>query len=158
MRIVSALILYVALLLPASLFAADNRLIQPSADLTPEQVIEIQLLGLQESKNDFQGIEQVWAFAHPSNRRVTGPLERFAKLFTYPAYAPMVGHKGYQYKLIDKDVETARFVVTLTGRDGNAYAYLWDLRITQIEDVSTNIEAGWWMTTGVTAPRKGDAL
>ena len=145
-------------LLSAPVLANEGRLIQPSSDYTPEQVIEIQLLGLQASKDDLRGIEQVWVFAHPSNKRVTGPIGRFAQLFTYPAYAPMVGHTSYQYQLIDKDVETARFKVTLTGRDGRAYEYLWDLRKTQPEDVTADTEAGWWMTTGVTAPRTGDAL
>ena len=89
--------------------ADTDRLIHIDSAYSPEQVIEIQLFGLQASKDDITAIEQVWVFAHPDNKRATGPLVRFARLFTYPAYAPMVGHKGYSYELLAKDDRTARF-------------------------------------------------
>ena len=158
MKQFASLIYALGMLFFASRAVGEERLIQPNADLSPEQVIEIQLLGLQESKSDFTGIEQVWAFAHPANRKVTGPLERFARLFAYPAYAPMVGHRGYQYELMSEDGQTARFKVALTGRDGQAYTYLWELRKTTLNDKTAEIDVGLWMTTAVTAPRKGDAL
>jgi len=158
MRTLIVFLIYLGLMMLSVARADGDRLIQPDSTYSPEQVIEIQLLGLQASKDDISGIEQVWIFAHPDNRRVTGPIGRFARLFTYPAYAPMVGHKGYSYELIEKDDNTARFKVDLRGRDGNGYLYLWDLRKTAKDDVTAEIKAGWWMTTAVTAPRKSDAL
>ena len=157
MRQLFAVLMIVGLWVQGVAHAENGRLIQPDSAYSPEQVIEIQLLGLQASKDDISGIEQVWAFAHPDNRRATGPIVRFARLFTYPAYAPMVGHKGYSYSLIEKDNTTARFKVDLKGRDGNGYSYIWDLRKTATDDVTAEIKADWWMTTGVTAPRKSNA-
>ena len=65
-----------------------DTLIQPSSEFSPQVVIEIQLLGLQASApediRDGKGIEQVWLFAHPNNKRVTGPLPRFRTLFDSP--------------------------------------------------------------------------
>ena len=50
-------------------------LIKPRSDIRPAEVIGIQLSGLQ--KNDYKfkdsGIEQTWNFAHPNNKKVTGP-------------------------------------------------------------------------------------
>ena len=54
-------------------------IIKPSINIKPGKVIKIQLQGLM--KNDIpeidRGIEQTWEFAHPNNRRFTGPLSRF---------------------------------------------------------------------------------
>ena len=158
MRVVIALLICLGLIVPSIARADTDRLIQPDSAYSPEQVIEIQLFGLQASKDDITAIEQVWVFAHPDNKRATGPLDRFARLFTYPAYAPMVGHKGYSYELLAKDDRTVRFRVDLRGRDGNGYSYIWDLRKTLADDVTSEVKEGWWMTTGVTAPRKSDAL
>jgi len=158
MRTLIAFMMVIGLYLQSVALAQTDRLIQPDSGYSPEQVIEIQLLGLQASKDDISGIEQVWVFAHPDNKRATGPIGRFARLFTYPAYAPMVGHKGYSYEVLAKDDSTARFRVDLRGRDGNGYSYIWDLRKTLADDVTSQVKEGWWMTTAVTAPRKSDAL
>ena len=63
--------------------------------------------------NKSAGIEQVWIFAHPDNKRVTGPLQKFATLFDAPAYAPLLGHLNYVIN--DKRFEggVARFVLTV---------------------------------------------
>ena len=101
-----------------ALFAWGNaraaEFILPSSDLSAQEVVEIQLLGLQSSKtDDSAGIEQVWIFAHPDNKRVTGPLQKFATLFDAPAYAPLLGHLNYVFN--DSRVEggVARFVLTV---------------------------------------------
>ena len=145
-----------------SVRADDSTLIMPSSELSPEQVIEIQLLGLSAggdvaSFDPHQGIKQVWVFAHPDNRRVTGPLMRIAQLFINPAYAPMVGHTRHEIEPFKQDETEASFIVSITAQDGRVYAYLWSLRLTEDGDASQTVEPGWWMTSSVSAPRIGDA-
>ena len=61
----------------------------PKPELTPEQVVEIQVEALR--KNDVPtpdaGIATTFRFASPGNRKVTGPLERFAPIVKAPATA-----------------------------------------------------------------------
>ena len=56
-------------------------LIKPNKEISPKQVVEIQLNGLMNNDKDFtdHGIEQTWNFAHPANKQVTGPLPRIKK-------------------------------------------------------------------------------
>ena len=76
MKNIYCLLLYISLFLPG-LGQADE-FIKPSARLSAEEVVEIQLLGLQAAGDDRPaGIEQVWRFAHPDNRKMTGPITRF---------------------------------------------------------------------------------
>ena len=48
----------------------------PTNSILPAEVIKIQLVGLMDNDRDFKdsGIEQTWNFAHPDNKKNTGPL------------------------------------------------------------------------------------
>ena len=56
-------------------------LINPSSLIKPKEVIKIQLSGLMKNDDQFKdsGIEQTWNFAHPDNKKNTGPLPNFKK-------------------------------------------------------------------------------
>lgn len=137
--------------------SGNNVFISPSPDLSAFEVVEIQLLGLKTSGLEkMVGIEQVWLFAHPDNKRVTGPLERFAKLFENPAYAPLVGHTSARIEEIDRGDGVVRFVVTVLARDGQTYGYEWVLRLNR--ENGAGAEGGdIWMTSAVSAPKVGSA-
>ena len=155
MRILFISILCLFAAMRASIAA---ELIQPSPSYSPQVVIEIQLLGLQASSPetiiDGKGIEQVWNFAHPANKAVTGPLTRFRTLFDNPSYAPLVNHVSHVIDVMDLSETTAIFVVKIQGQDGKSYGYLWNLM--KVED---GPQDGSWMTVSVSSPRlMGGAL
>ena len=74
-----------------SLTISQADLIKPSSNIEPYQVVEIQLKSLQKNNSPTidNGIEQTWEFAHPSNRKSTGPLDRFKNML-----------KGKSYKIL----------------------------------------------------------
>ena len=57
-------------------------LINPSSLIKPKEVIQIQLKGLMKNDDHFKdsGIEQTWNFAHPDNKKNTGPLPNFKQM------------------------------------------------------------------------------
>ncbi|MBL6622068.1 MAG: hypothetical protein ISP42_00025 [Alphaproteobacteria bacterium] len=126
-------------------------LIRPAASHSPQEVVEIQLMGLQAEDTEL-GIEQVWLFAHPANKAMTGPLARFRTLFASPAYAPLLGHQAHAIRRMDETADNVRFVVRVLAQDGLSYAYLW-----QLQRVADGPQANHWMTVGVSAPRAGSA-
>ncbi len=128
--------------------AASDSLIVPDANYTPQEVIEIQLLGLQSGDKE-QGIEQVWLFAHPFNKRATGPLARFRTLFEMPAYAPLLNLTSYSIKQVNETAAESQFVVSIVTNDGVSYDYFW-----AVEKVLDGKQAGFWMTTMVSSPRQ----
>lgn len=128
--------------------ASAESLIVPAADYTPLEVIEIQMLGLQ-SGDPVQGIEQVWVFAHPFNKRATGPLARFRTLFEMPAYAPLLDLRSYSIKAVSETAIESQFVVSIVTSDGVSYDYFW-----AVEKVLEGEQAGFWMTTMVSSPRQ----
>lgn len=156
----SAVLFFILTVMLASLAARAAEFIRPSAELSARDVVEIQLLGLQSGDTDRPaGIEQVWIFAHPDNKRVTGPLAKFLTLFDAPAYAPLLGHLNYVINDSRISDGVARFVLTVLARDGSSYGYLWVLRLADLaaDQTASGQPETVWMTTAVSAPRAGGA-
>ena len=71
-------ILYIILFFLISL-NVNAEMIKPNPSISAKDVILIQLKALQTNNLPFEdaGIEQTWEFAHPNNRKFTGPLNNF---------------------------------------------------------------------------------
>ena len=127
----------------------SEEFIKPNADLSPKDVVEIQMLGLQSSLNNENiGIEQVWIFAHPDNKKATGPLERFKLLFKNPLYQPLIGNQQYNIDILNETKDKVDLLVSVTAIDDNIYEYIWTLK-----KFSSDSDVGVWMTSAVTRQR-----
>ena len=60
--------------------------IRPNDKFSPLEVVDIQLTSLQSNSNDNKGIYQCWLFAHPENKKYTGPLGRFVSMIRSNPY------------------------------------------------------------------------
>jgi len=121
----------------------------PGPDLAAREVVEIQLEAL--SDNDTPtpnaGIERVWAFAHPNNRAVTGPLARFKRMLKGPGYGVLIDHSRAEIVALGEGGNRAVYRVRVLARDGGFYRFRWQLE-------KASLDAGEaWMTTGVTPGR-----
>ena len=67
---------------------AKADLTKPNDGIDPYHVVNIQLTGLKNNDAPYKnyGIEQTWEFAHPSNKKYTGPLPRFINLLSSESY------------------------------------------------------------------------
>ena len=79
-------------------------IIKPAENLTAYDVVKIQLTALKNnnkpSKNT--GIKQTWIFAHPENKKYTGPYERFEKMLLGNQYNLLLNHDSHRIELIMK--------------------------------------------------------
>ena len=121
----------------------------PGPDLAAREVVRIQLDALSDndSPTPNAGIEQAWAFAHPDNRAVTGPLPRFKRMLKGPGYGVLINHSRAEIIPVGEGDERAVYRVRVVARDGGLYRFRWQLK-------KASLEAGpAWMTTGVTPGR-----
>jgi hypothetical protein len=121
--------------------------ILPSLDLSPEDVLSIQLRALSEAENKpdtNSGIARVWAFAHPSNRVITGPLPRFTLMLQSPSYRALIGHRSHHMKQVSLTTDKAHYAVKIQSSSGADFGYSW-----HIGKVSSGRYKGMWMTTSV---------
>ena len=131
-------------------------IIQPAKNLTAYDVVKIQLTALKNnnklSKND--GIKQTWIFAHPENKRFTGPYERFEKMILGDQYKILLNHTSHKINLISNSEENYIYNIELITKKKKIYFYEWHL-----EKGTTEKCEGCWFTTIVSPPLNiGDAI
>ena len=124
--------------------------IKPSKKIEPDQVVQIQLKGLMNNNNPYSdvGIEQTWEFAHPKNKKYTGPLEKFKKMLKGDSYYMLLGHKEHQIEQVYLNENVATFLVTILDSDKNYYKFKW-----QVEKyINQGPLKDCWLTTAVSQP------
>ena len=128
--LVFGLIYLVIIFLFAGMFiltTAKAEIIKPNSEIEPNQVVKIQLDGLM--KNDEpnlnNGIKQTWEFAHPSNKKYTGPLSKFITLLKGQNYKMLINHLDNEIIEIFKTSNKYGFEVTILSNDKNYYQFQW---------------------------------
>ena len=134
-------------------FSAPARaaeMVYPNPDIAPAEVIAIQLNGLQynDSPEIDAGIRQTWAFAHPRNRAITGPLQRFATMLKGPGYDMILYHASHQIVPANSGDGWRQFDVFMESGNGKLLQFAWI-----VEKVTEGRYKDCWMTVAVSAPR-----
>ena len=142
-------ILYIIFFLLISL-NINAEMIKPDPTISAKDVISIQLKALQINNSPFEdaGIEQTWEFAHPNNRKFTGPLNNFIRMIKNPSYSMMIDHLEHNIIPVEEKETNSYYFVELTDVNGKKYGFEWT-----VEKVSENGKfKDCWMTIGVSTP------
>ena len=129
---------------------AQSEIIKPNKNIKPIKVVEIQLKGLM--KNDLpykdKGIVQTWEFAHPNNKKFTGPLNKFKEMLKGESYKMLINHENHEVKKIFLSNEVAVFEVVIMDIDKKYFKFKW-----QVEKYLDNGPLkNCWLTTVVSQP------
>ena len=106
---------------------AKADLIEPNDRIEPYQVVKIQLTGLMnnDTPNINSGIEQTWKFAHPTNKKYTGPLPRFINLLNSESYKMLLNHMENEIIEVFKSSNKYSFEVTILAKNKSYYKFQW---------------------------------
>ena len=143
--IFKALIIYSILL-----SSSTAEILKPSSNIRPSEVVKIQLNGLQKNDLDFKdsGIEQTWNFAHPNNKKVTGPLPNFKRMIKGDAYQMMLDHISHTITELRSSDNWAQFEVIILDKNKIYHKFNW-----QVEKYSLDGSLkDCWLTTMVSNP------
>ncbi len=146
-------LIYVILILVfAVMFIVTTRadIVKPNNGIEPYQVVKIQLRSLKNNDEPYEnaGIEQTWEFAHPNNKKFTGPLERFKILLNSDSYRMMLNHIDHNIAEVKITDLRAAFEVTILGEEKNYYKFSW---IVEKYDLDGPLK-DCWLTTAVSQP------
>ena len=136
------------LLIFTSISKAD--LIKPNKDILPSEVVKIQLTGLQNNDSDFKdgGIEQTWNFAHPKNKKNTGPLPNFKMMIKSKSYQMLLNHLSHTITDVGGGDKWAQFEVIILDKEKIYHKFNW-----QVEKyVDEGPLKDCWLTTMVSSP------
>jgi len=129
---------------------ASAELIKPSIEIDPAKVVNIQLSGLMKNDNPSKnhGIKQTWEFAHPANKKYTGPLPKFINLLQSESYKMLLNHLDNEITEVFKSINRYGFEVTILALDKKYYKFQWVVE-KYYEDGPLK---DCWLTTSVSNP------
>ena len=125
-------------------------IIKPNSNIEPSEVVKIQLLGLQKNNDGFEdsGIEQTWNFAHPNNKKATGPLDKFKRMIKGNNYQMMINHISHTITEIRGGDNMVQFEVIILDNKKIYHKFDW-LVEKYTEDGPLK---DCWLTTMVSSP------
>ena len=129
--------------------AAD--LIKPKPALKPLDVLLIQLNSLKNNNTPYTdaGIEQTWEFAHPNNKAITGPLNKFKQMIYSKSYEILISHENSEITILKETENISTYKVVILSKDKKKYYYIWQVEKVLFEGNFKNC----WMTTSVSNPQ-----
>ena len=133
-----------------SISISKAEILKPRSDIKPSEVIKIQLLGLQKNDNNFEdsGIEQTWNFAHPNNKKVTGPLDNFKRMIKGNNYQMMINHISHTITELGSSDKWAQFEVIILDKEKIYHKFNWQVEKYSIDGPLKDC----WLTTMVSNP------
>ena len=144
------LIFKVLVLLLITISISKAEILKPSSDINPKEVVKIQLTGLQKNDLNFKdsGIEQTWNFAHPNNKKVTGPLGNFKRMLKGNSYEMMINHLSHTITQLGSSDKWAQFEVVILDKNKIYHKFNW-----QVEKYTEEGELkNCWLTSMVSNP------
>ena len=125
-------------------------ILKPNSNIKPYEVVKIQLLGLQKNNEVFKdnGIEQTWNFAHPNNKKATGPLYKFKSMIKSNNYQMLINHISHTITQIRGGDNWVQFEVIILDKNKIYHKFNW-----QVEKYNEDGPLkDCWLTTMVSSP------
>ena len=125
-------------------------LINPSSLIKPKEVVQIQLTGLMNNDNQFKdsGIEQTWNFAHPDNKKNTGPLSNFKIMIKGRSYQMLLNHLSHTITEVGSSDKWAQFEVIILDKEKIYHKFNWQVEKYTMDGPLKDC----WLTTMVSSP------
>ena len=129
---------------------AEAELIKPQKGIEPNQVVKIQLGGLMnnDKPNFNDGIKQTWEFAHPENKKYTGPFSKFINLLKSESYIMLINHLDSEIIEVFRSNNKYGFEVTILANDKKYYKFQWVVEKYYKDGPLKDC----WLTTSVSNP------
>ena len=140
----------ILILLLATISFSNAELLNPNSSIAPKEVVKIQLSGLQQNDLEYKdsGIEQTWNFAHPNNKKVTGPLNNFKRMIKGASYQMMIDHLSHTITEVGISNKSAQFEVIILDKNKIYHKFNWQVEKYTEEGSLKDC----WLTTMVSSP------
>ena len=125
----------------------NSEIINPNEKLSPYDVVKVQLEALKNNDKDDEGIKQTWLFAHPENKKSTGPYERFRIMIYGAQYKSLLNHSSHKINLIMNTPNKHIFKIEILAKDKQLLFYEWHVQKASEENCNN-----CWFTSAVSMP------
>ena len=87
--------------------------------------------------------------AHPNNKKITGPLEKFKKMIYSKSYKLLISHLNSEITILKETEDMSVYKVIVLTKNKKKYYYIWQVEKVFLEGNLKNC----WMTTSVSNPK-----
>ena len=125
-------------------------LVSPDSSILPTEVVKIQLVALMNNDSEYKdrGIEQTWSFAHPNNKKNTGPLTNFKMMIKGNSYQMLLNHLSHTITELGSSENWAQYEVIILDKEKIYHKFNWQVEKFSLEGPLQ----GCWLTTVVSSP------
>ena len=125
-------------------------LLIPNNSILPAEVVKIQLVALMNNDKKFEdsGIEQTWNFAHPNNKKNTGPLPNFKMMIKGNSYQMLLNHISHTITELGSSDNWAQFEVVILDKEKIYHKFNWQVEKFTLEGPLQDC----WLTSVVSNP------
>ena len=129
---------------------SNAELLKPNNSISPKEVVSIQLSGLKNNDLAYKdsGIEQTWNFAHPENKKYTGPLPHFKMMIKGKSYQMLLNHISHTITEVGSSDKWAQFEVIILDKEKIYHKFNWQVEKYTDEGPLKDC----WLTTMVSSP------
>ena len=129
---------------------AFSEILRPTPKLKPNEVISIQLTALKNNNIPYvnAGIEQTWVFAHPNNKKNTGPFPKFKIMIKGNSYKMLLNHLSHTITKLGSGDKWAQFEVIILDKEKIYHKFNWQVEKYTMEGPLKDC----WLTTIVSNP------
>ena len=133
-----------------SISISKAEILKPNSNIKPSEVVKIQLLGLQKNNDVYEdsGIEQTWNFAHPNNKKATGPLDKFKTMIKSNNYQMLINHISHTITQIRGGDNWVQFEVIILDKNKIYHKFNWQVEKYKEDGPLKDC----WLTTMVSSP------
>ncbi len=122
-------------------------LVKPNQELDPYDVVKIQLNALKNNGEKDEGIKQTWLFAHPDNKKFTGPYSKFRIMIYGQQYKYLINHSSHKIKLLSNSPNTYIYRIEILSENKKLFFYEWHVQ----KGSEANCKSCWY-TSAVSQP------
>ena len=115
---------------------------------TNEEILNYRDVQKNDLKYKDSGIEQTWNFAHPNNKKVTGPLGNFKRMIKGASYQMMIDHLSHTITELGSSDKWAQFEVIILDKNKIYHKFNWQVEKYTMDGPLKDC----WLTTMVSNP------
>ena len=122
-------------------------IVKPNEKLLPYDVVKIQLEALKNNGENDNGIKQTCLFAHPENKKSTGPYAMFRIMIYGDQYRTLLNHTSHKIELLMNSPNKYIFKIKILAKNKQLLFYEW-----HVEKASESNCKDCWFTSAVSIP------
>ena len=101
------------------------------------------------SESPQNAVDTIWDNAHPSNREITGPKDRFERMLLSEPYNSILDLKEYSFTKTVETEDSEHYEIKILAKNNSYFEETWVFQLDVCLDDSEN---KCWLTVAVTAP------